>query len=333
MNTMQISTIEIPYQQHHPEAFPLVYQLNSRHNVLPDITQWISSEREKILNELSLNGAILFRGFPVAQASDFDQFIQAFKLKNFTYADSLSNAVRVNRTERVFTANEAPPSVSIFLHHEMAQTPVYPSRLFFFCEQAPQIDGETPLCRSDMLLLKLKQRVPEFVTACEQLGVRYSNVMPAEDDPESGQGRSWRSTLGTSEKPLAEQKLNTLGYEWEWRADDSLRATTPILPAVRTLIDGRKVFFNQLIAAFRGWEDKRNSPRKSIRFGDNSEIPVNGMHHAIELADQLTFKLAWQTGDVALLDNFLVMHGRCPFQGERRVLASLIADDGSQLAA
>jgi alpha-ketoglutarate-dependent taurine dioxygenase len=46
---------------------------------------------------------------------------------------------------------------------------------------------------------------------------------------------------------------------------------------------------------------------------------------AIELADELSFDTPWQAGDVALVDNFLVMHGRRPFSGERAVLASLVA--------
>ena len=39
----------------------------------------------------------------------------------------------------------------------------------------------------------------------------------------------------------------------------------------------------------------------------------------------LTFDIAWRAGDVALLDIFLVMHGRHPFEGERNMLASLVA--------
>ena len=46
---------------------------------------------------------------------------------------------------------------------------------------------------------------------------------------------------------------------------------------------------------------------------------------AIDLSDELTADLQWQPGDVALLDNYLVMHGRRPFSGKRRVLASLIS--------
>ena len=40
-------------------------------------------------------------------ANDFDRFIAAFELENFPYEQSLSNAVRVNYTPRVFSANEA----------------------------------------------------------------------------------------------------------------------------------------------------------------------------------------------------------------------------------
>ena len=120
-------------------------------------------------------------------------------------------------------------------------------------------------------------------------------------------------------------KLRNLGYSWDWQIDGSLTVTTPVLPAVRELSSGKTVFFNQLIAAFRGWKDARNSGDKSICFGDGTAIDADHMAVAISLADKLTFDIPWQTGDVALVDNFLTMHGRRPFEGTRMVLASLVA--------
>lgn len=333
MNNVRIENIAVPGQQAHPEVFPLVRRLAGGGDSMAEVKPWINAVRDAELEALATHGAILYRGFPVSDAEDFDAFIRAFGLDSFTYEESLSNAVRVNKTDLVFTANEAPPEVSIYLHHEMAQTPLFPSRLFFCCTRAPQARGETPICRSDVLLERLDAVDSAFVAACAERGVRYANTMPGDDDPESGQGRSWRSTLGADTREAAEARLATLGYEHEWLADGSLRATTPRLPAVRTLADGRRVFFNQLIAAFRGWEDARNEAAKSIRFGDDSAIPAGSMQVAIELADELSFDLAWQAGDIALIDNFLVMHGRRPFAGKRTVLASLVADDGRRLAA
>jgi hypothetical protein len=322
MSQLNAKTIRFAGQQEYGDSlFPLMYGVQSD----GDLGQWIVEHRDQLEAELAIHGAILFRGFGVTDDQGFDSFIRAFDWPNFTYAESLSNAVRRNRTELVFTANEAPPSVSIFLHHEMAQTPVYPSKLFFFCEQAAQSGGATPICRSDILLERLIAQVPEFIADCEAKGVRYSQTMPGQEDLASGQGRSWRSTLSAETQAEAQQKLEKLGYSWAWQGDDSLRVTSPQLAAIRTLADGRKVFFNQLIAAFRGWKDARNTASKSICFGDGSSIDIDHMAVAIELADQLTFDIPWQTGDIALVDNYLAMHGRRPFEGQRKVLASLVS--------
>lgn len=308
-------------------AFPQMYIATG--GALEDALAWIGQERQTLLAESAQHGVVLFRGFPFQTDRDFDAFIRAFQLANFTYADSLSNAVRVNRTERVFTANEAPADVYIHLHHEMAQTPIFPSRLFFFCEHAPEVDGETPVCRSDWLLEELTKVLPEFVEAGERLGVRYRNTMPADDDPESGQGRSWRSTLNVETQAAAEERLGDLGYEWTWGPNSELATLSPMLPAIRHLKDGRRIFFNQLIAAFAGWSDGKNA----ICFGDKSPIPEDAMRQVTEIAQRITYNLPWQTGDAVLIDNYLVMHGRRPYQGTRRVLASLVASDLTPLKA
>lgn len=323
---LAINTVAVEAQQFHPQAFPLIYALQSDSTGgLSAVSDWVQAHRQSLQAELADHGAILFRGFPLKSDMDFDAFIQFFGLKNFTYTDSLSNAVRRNRTERVFTANEAPANIAIYLHHEMAQTPIYPSALFFFCEHPAQTGGATPLCRSDVLLSQIEALMPAFVQACEEKGVRYTNTMPDQEDLQSGQGRSWRSTLNAPDKVAAEAKLQSLGYQWQWLPEDNLRVTTPVLPAVRTLADGRRVFFNQLIAAFQGWQDKRNVAQKSICFGDGTVIDPQAMATVIDLAEKLSFDMVWQAGDVALVDNLLVMHGRRPFTGERRVLASLLA--------
>jgi alpha-ketoglutarate-dependent taurine dioxygenase len=323
---LDVRPVPVPGQQTYDGgAFPLVLECHSPGADLDAATGWASSRRDELGALAAQHGAVLFRGFPLATAEDFDRFVAAFGYGNFPYDESLSNAVRVNKTPRVFTANEAPPSVAIFLHHEMAQTPVYPSRLFFFCEQPAESGGATPICRSDVLWETLKVEAPKFARDCESKGLRYTNVMPPEDDPKSGMGRSWQSTLRASTREQAEAKLRGLGYTWEWLPDGCLRATTPVLPAVRPLSGGRSSFFNQLIAAYLGWRDSRNDPAKAITFGDGTHLDPAGATRAVELAEGLTFDVPWQRGDVALVDNFVTMHGRRTFSGTRKVLASLVA--------
>ena len=265
----------------------------------------------------------MLRDFPVDDVHVFDGLIRALSLPPFPYRKSLSNAVRINRTERVFTANEAPPDVQIFFHHEMAQTPLFPRWLIFHCEVAAETGGATPICRSDVLYERLLADCPDFTRACEARGLQYSNVMPDTDDVGSGMGRSWRSTLGVDDRAGAEGRLGELGYRWEWQADGNLRATTPTLPAVMEIAPGRVSFFNQVIAAYRGWKDERNDPSTALRHGDGSKLDAASVQRAIELADELAFDLTWQAGDCVIIDNTVAMHGRRTFGGTRKVVASL----------
>jgi hypothetical protein len=309
------------------EPFPLVHECRSGGASLDSVEEWVRQSRATLDRQALVNGTVVFRGFPISTDQELDRFIRGFEYPNFPYEESLSNAVRVNRTERVFTANEAPSDVTICLHHEMAQTPVYPSRLFFFCEQPAEQGGATPLCRSDILFEQLKEEFPEFVADCETKGLLYTNIMPAENDPTSGMGRSWQSTFRAETRESAEERLQTLGYSWEWLADGCLRSTTPTLQAVMEIEPGRKTFFNQLIAAFHGWKDSRNDPTKAVTFGDGSVLNPETMDRVAAIAEELTFDVPWQKGDVALVDNRVVMHGRRTFTGTRKVLASLVATD------
>ena len=298
-------------------VFPAVVENGGRCDSLQAACAWLAETRESHEAQLAVSGAVLFRGFPIATAEDFDAFSAVFGYTPFTYEDSLSNAVRINFTKRVFTANEAPKDVDIFLHHEMAQTPISPSRLFFCCISAAERGGATPLCRSDRLFSSLEEQHPELAEDFRTKGLCYTTTMPGEDDHASGQGRSWRSTLSVDDRTQAEEKLASLGYSWIWEEGGSLRATTPALPAVRDLGDGSASFYNQLIAAYLGWQGVREDPSSALSFGDGTPIDRDGLEAIVELAPQHTYDLQWQDGDVALVDNHRVMHGRRAFSGDR----------------
>ena len=91
---------------------------------------------------------------------------------------------------------------------------------------------------------------------------------------------------------------------------------------------GQKVFYNQLIAAFMGWKGVRENPAKAITFGDGSHIPIGALELMVKLSEDYTFDVPWQDGDMALVDNYIAMHGRRPYSGERKrqVLVALAID-------
>ena len=46
---------------------------------------------------------------------------------------------------------------------------------------------------------------------------------------------------------------------------------------------------------------------------------------ASTLADEVTFEIPWQAGDLALVDSYIAMHGRRTFSGTRKTLTSFVA--------
>ena len=162
-DTAAVKYARVPTQHtYNDDVFPQIVVNNDNCKTVADTVEFVKANQAELEAQLAKAGALLFRGFPIDSAETFDVFSAGFGYPNFTYQESLSNAVRINFTERVFTANEAPKDVEIFLHHEMAQTPISPSKLFFFCQYAADEGGATPLCRSDKLFEALKAENPEF---------------------------------------------------------------------------------------------------------------------------------------------------------------------------
>jgi alpha-ketoglutarate-dependent taurine dioxygenase len=313
---------DLEYSQ---DNFPSIILNDGSINTLQHAHAWINTNQVALKRELACTGALLFRGFPVSDAVSYDRFFSAFGYNNFTYKESLSNAVRINYTDQVFSANEAPKDVEIFLHSEMAQTPVFPNIISLFCEKAADIGGATILCRSDTLYNKLAIAEPQWLEKLAKEGIKYTNSMPNGDNPDSAQGRGWQSTLSVTSREQAENKLLNLGYKWQWHADGSLSAQTRVLPAIRAVDSGRQVFFNQIIAAYQGWQGVKENPSVGICFGDDSAIPRHFLDKICEIAADTAYDLMWQDGDVAVVDNHLSMHGRRPYDGDRvrRVLVTL----------
>lgn len=330
-----ISTLENPEQRvFDGVSVPAVLQCLKPDVTIDQVCQWLQSHIEDIEQLIKQHGGILFRGFPFDTANQFDSFVKSFKsYEDLPYEESLSFAVRIAVTDRVCTTNEGKKGGQVF-HHEQAQTPHWPSKLFFYCEKPATRGGGTAICPSDEVLKKLTEKFPEFVAKLEEKGVKYTAFMGANADPAKGAGRSWKSFFGRDSKEEVEKRMKELGYSWEWLADDAIKATSPTLKAIRVAPGtDKRVFFNQLVAQIANAKefsagsddaDVEANLSKYMTFGDGSPLDLKALLFAKQACEDAAVEINWQAKDVALLDNYLVMHARRDFDGPRRVLASLV---------
>lgn len=195
---------------------------------ISDFSMWLVDNKASVDKLLFDHKAILFRGFEVCGHDDFHEVIQGTGYLGMPYIGGA--AVRTQLTSRVFTANESPASEKIPFHHELAQTPDPPTHLFFYCEVAPSVGGETPLLISSELYYRLAVKHQEYLDHIERLGVRYVRIMPEQDDPSSAIGRGWKSTFLCEDRAGAEQALRELGSTWEWLDNNNLRTVTSVVP-------------------------------------------------------------------------------------------------------
>ncbi|XP_050285977.1 clavaminate synthase-like protein At3g21360 isoform X2 [Quercus robur] len=317
---------QIPHQKlFNGIQFPSVLSPNPKSHTPPSslslFTQAIKTEKTFLDSVLHKSGAVLFRGFPVNTASDFNDVVEAFGFEELPYVGGA--APRSNVVGRVFTTNDSPPDQKIPFHHEMAQVTTFPSKLFFFCEVEPGSGGETPIVLSHLVYEKMKERHPEFVERLEEHGLLYTRVIGEDDDLSSPIGRGWKSTFLTKDKSVAEERAANVGTKLEW-LEDSVKTIMGPIPAIKfDKTRQRKIWFNSMVIAYIGWEDARNDPVKAVTFGDGKPLPADIVYDCLNILEEESVAFPWQKGDVLLLDNWAALHARKSFDPPRRILASL----------
>lgn len=314
-------------------TFPLTLTPERSPCTTDQLCTWLEQRAGWLLDRARDHGAVLLRGFAVKSPDEFARVVEGLGLDNMPYIGGAAVRSKVSG-ERVLTSNESPPSEPIPLHHEMSQVPDPPDYVVFYCDIPASEGGETPIVLSNHVYQLARARHPEFMARVEELGVRYVRIMPAEDDPSSAIGRSWKSTYQADSREQAEARMRAQNTSFEWLDSGDLRTITAALPAIRTdTRTGEKTFFNSMIAAYTGWVDSRNDPTRAVQLGDGSPVDHQAMMDIadIMMAERVAF--AWHKRDILLVDNRLTMHSRNPFVPPRRILASVARTPRNSSAA
>jgi len=289
-----------------------------------DLVALARAARDEIRDRCLGRGGLLFRGFDPLGAEGFGAFCAALSGELLDYTERSTPRTRVEGN--VFTSTEYPPEAHIPLHGEMSYASRWPRVLWFHAEVVAAEGGETPLADARAV----HALVPPEVRARfeERGGVTYvRNFHRLLDQP-------WQVVYGVETRDELEALLRRRGIAFAWLPGEVLRTSAMGQAALAHPLTGERVWFNQahlfhvsslparvaqtLLARFGA----QGVPRTAC-YGDGSPIEPDALAAIRDAYARAEVVVPWEPGDVLMLDNMLISHGRRPYRGARRTLVAM----------
>jgi alpha-ketoglutarate-dependent taurine dioxygenase len=288
-----------------------------------DLAAWIKRSRDSVETNLCKYGAILFRGFAIKSAADFEQVVTAVSSDLLEYRERSSPRTQVSGN--IYSSTDYPADQSIFLHNENSYQTTWPLKIFFFCQKVAQEGGETPIADCRRVLARIDIEVRKRFWEKGWMYVRNFG---------KHLGLDWPSVFGTTEKAEVEAHCRNNAIEFEWRPGDRLRTRARRQAIARHPRTNELTWFNHA-AFFHSTTleptvhdilmkefDEEDLPTHTY-YGDGSPIEPAVLDHLRESYRQELVAFPWNEDDILLLENMLVAHGRRPYTGERKVLVAM----------
>jgi alpha-ketoglutarate-dependent taurine dioxygenase len=278
--------------------------------------------RGEIDGLLSSTGYVLFRGFSVLSPKDFEE--SARGLISRVHTENPEH-VPVDGTNGVQRPVAYSASRKLLWHSENCFNRSWPLRLMFACPRPAATGGETPLVDVRRVWQSLDGGVRDHF---ERRGIEY--VRRYRD----GLGLPWQQVLGTTDRAEAQRRAALEGQLMTWRPDGVAEARTHRPAVLEHPVTRDVVWFNQVTHWHpRCLDDATREVLLEIygadglprdcRFADGQPIPDEVVDHILDVHASHEVLFPWAAGEVLLVDNALVAHGRNSYTGRRELLVAM----------
>jgi len=296
---------------------------------------WLHSQKDRLLEQLTASGAIWFRGFETMKEKDgFRSFYEQLQLEpcQDPLASVGARAV-VDKKGAMYEAVNKPSRAKFFVGVHNESTFKRTNRLgAFVCFKPADKGGEFLLVDG----LKMIESLPEEVLKrTYERGVRFSNAELPFFDFLRNMG-PLKEVLQPVFKGIAQAGVGAkidmeLELRWDENEEDGLRLlafSPPQSPVNRHPITGKPAWFCNVHSHSRFLRDQRDGElpetsgasklnRTNMYYGDLGEIPEEDLKAIDKATYDNMVSVPMSAGDVVLVDNYQVMHGRDVFEGER----------------
>lgn len=253
-------------------------------------------DKEEVICLFKDYGILLFRGFDV-NVEIFKEFTNLLSINFINYSGGAFNRRVINGDETLLSVNDFKSDIK--LHGEMYYQKDIPLMLWFFCANPPLEDGETTVCDGRQFFNEISNSTKELFS---QKKLKFTVNMSKED---------WQKKYQTDDLNQLEEICRKNNIYLKIYDDQSIMLEY-ISPAIIPSKCGKyQVFINSLLPT------KQFSPN-ILQFEDDSDIPEEVVAELNQIAEKITTQISWRKGDILMIDNTRILHGRRAFADEQR---------------
>lgn len=254
------------------------------------------------------DGAIFFSGFTPSM-ENFKSFTGALSTEFMEYVGGAMSRAPINGDQTVVSVTNAGDNFGVPLHGELYYRDNPPKLLWFYCDIPAETGGETTVCDAFLLFEKLSKHTQDFFKANKIVYIR------------TYQADELEGIYHTRDTDQVKAMCEASGISCEVRADGSVQ-TRYTTSALRPDAEGKRLAFINNILPVLGLEmsGKRGS---LVRLENGYGLPHDVIIELKGVSDALTFPAPMRSGDLLMVDNLRMMHGRKSFTGKRSVYSRL----------
>ena len=326
-------------------------------NTTAMISDWYHENIAWFQDNLVKYGGILLRNFNVHDAIEFDEILSQFHRDSAGTGIYLGTAPRqkINGTRFVSTASDIPRPITIPTHIELSFTPNPPRRLYFFAEKPNEpLGGQTTYTDFRAVWEDLSPETREKLTRREMVVERRHHSRYNTHPICIMYSKSWQEMFKTENRTLIEQLAREQEFTPIWIPEGDelilrhrqlvyrnhsvthrpywathfnvLHGETYEIPYAWSaqIFESKESvlltwFFVIVYKIRHGW---MGFPYGHNMFYMDTNEPID-FETAMEIRRAISRKtwiFDWMKGDIMIIDNHRLAHGRSPWwKGERKV--------------